>query len=189
MLLYQSFYAFNMDTSSKDTVYIIKIINVGMYRVGKTSLAVRYTQNKFQVNYLPTLGVDFYSKMIDIDEDTKIKLVLFDTVGQERLATLRKRYYAGAHGAVVVYDVTRRETFESLDYWINEVIERCSNIPMVIVGNKTDLIEKREVKFEEAQRRWKDSGYTVLESSAKMGTGVDDIYTIIAKKVIRQMEY
>ncbi|MCG3224226.1 MAG: GTP-binding protein, partial [Candidatus Heimdallarchaeota archaeon] len=108
---------------SPNVTYIIKIINAGDYAVGKTSLAVRYTQNRFSSSYLPTLGVDFYSKNIQYDEDTILRIVLFDTVGQDKLATLRKRYYTGAHGAVIVYDITRKESFDHINNWINEVEE------------------------------------------------------------------
>ncbi|MHA1345841.1 MAG: Rab family GTPase [Candidatus Heimdallarchaeaceae archaeon] len=174
---------------SPNVTYIIKIINAGDYAVGKTSLAVRYTQNRFSSSYLPTLGVDFYSKNIQYDEDTILRIVLFDTVGQDKLATLRKRYYTGAHGAVIVYDITRKESFDHINKWINEVEEKCPQIPIIIVGNKTDLEEERAVKNDEAIERWEDKGYMVLESSAKFGEGVNDIYTIIAKKVMEKMGY
>ncbi len=172
-----------------NVTYIIKIINAGDYAVGKTSLAIRYTQNRFSSSYLPTLGVDFYSKMIQHDEDTTLRLVLFDTVGQEKLVTLRKRYYTGAHGAVVVFDITRKESFEHIENWINEVEEKCTDIPIIIVGNKTDLDEERAVDFKDLEKKWGSKGYTVLESSAKLGEGVNDIYTIIAKKVMEKMGY
>ena len=178
-----------MTPLTPNVTYIIKVINAGDYAVGKTSLAVRYTQNRFTSSYLPTLGVDFYSKMITYDEDTTLRLVLFDTVGQEKLVTLRKRYYTGAHGAVVVFDITRKESYDHIEKWINEVEEKCPNIPIIIVGNKTDLEEERTVDFEELDKKWSSKGYTVLESSAKLGEGVNDIYTIIAKKVMEKLGY
>ena len=178
-----------MTALTPNVTYILKVINAGDYAVGKTSLAVRYTQNRFTSSYLPTLGVDFYSKMITYDEDTTLRLVLFDTVGQEKLVTLRKRYYTGAHGAVVVFDITRKESFDHIEKWINEVKEKCPNIPIIIVGNKTDLEEERAVDFKELDKKWSSKGYTVLESSAKFGEGVNDIYTIIAKKVMENMGF
>ena len=168
--------------------YIIKIINAGDFRVGKTSLAIRYTQNRFSTSYLPTLGVDFYSKIIQYDEDTTLRLVLFDTVGQEKLVTLRKRYYTGAHGAVIVYDITRRESYDHIKNWIDEVEEKCPNIPIIIVGNKTDLEEERAVSHEEAIKKWGAKKYAVLESSAKLNDGVNDIYSIIAEKVMEKQQ-
>ena len=175
-----------MEDFSNKVTYIIKIVNVGDYKVGKTSLAVRYTQNRFSTTYLPTLGVDFYSKIVNYDEDTRIKLVLLDIVGQESLSVVRKRYYSGTHGAVVVYDITNRDSFEHVKFWINEVREKCEDIPIVIVGNKIDLEDQRAVKYEEAKNRWGDK-YTVLESSAKLGKGVEDVYTIIAKKILKSI--
>ena len=173
--------------SNKNVTFIVKIINVGDYSVGKTSIAVRYTKNKFSVNYLPTLGVDFYSKEVDIDEDTKIKMVLFDTVGQERLASLRKRYYTGAHGAVVVYDITRKESYENISYWISEIENKVPDIPIIIVGNKTDLEEQRAVPYEQAKEEWESKGYQVLETSAKLGAGVNDVYVTIVKLVMEKL--
>lgn len=172
---------------SSNVTYIIKVINAGDYGVGKTSLAVRYTQNRFESSYLPTLGVDFYSKVVSLGEDSKIKVVVFDTVGQSKLVSLRKRYYTGAHGAIIVYDITRRESFEHIEKWIDEISEKCKDIPFIIVGNKTDLDDKREVKKKDAENQWLEKGYTVLESSAKLGEGVDDIYTMIAQQVTRKM--
>lgn len=174
-----------MHRPSKATL-IVKVVNVGDHRVGKTSLAIRYTQNRFGTSYIPTLGVDFHSKIVQIDEDTTIKLVLFDTVGHEGLTSLRKRYYTGAHGAVVVYDVTNRESFEHVKDWIEEVTDRCPNIEIVILGNKIDLEDQRQVTLDEAKKKWEPKGYMVLESSAKWGQGVEDVYTIIAKKVIQK---
>ena len=175
-------------TLSPNVTYIIKIINIGDYSVGKTSLAIRYTQNRFTSSYLPTLGVDFHSKNINFDEDTTLRLVLFDTVGQEKLVALRKRYYTGAHGAVVVFDVTRKESFDHIANWIEEIEEKCPDIPIIIVGNKTDLEDQRTVSKEQIDEKWGDK-YTILESSAKLGEGVDDIYTIIAKKVMEKQGY
>ncbi len=175
-----------MSNESDSVTYIIKIINVGSWGVGKTSLALRYTQNKFNVNYLPTLGVDFYSKMITLEDNVKIKLVLFDTLGQERYSSLRKRYYVGAHGAVIVYDVTRKETSDNIEQWIEEVSEKCPNIPIIIVGNKTDLQQERQVELEEVEQKF-GRVHTVLESSAKLGEGVEDIYTLVAKKVLKKI--
>ncbi|MHA1398328.1 MAG: Rab family GTPase [Candidatus Heimdallarchaeaceae archaeon] len=176
-------------TLSPNVTYIIKILNIGDYSVGKTSLALRYTKNRFSSSYLPTLGVDFHSKDIEFDEDITLRIVLFDTVGQEKLVSLRKRYYTGAHGAVVVYDVTRKESYDHIENWIKEVEEKCPDIPIVIVGNKTDLNEERVISHDKAQEEWGSKGYTILESSAKLGNGVNDIYTIIAKKVMEKMGY
>lgn len=176
-------------TLTPNITYIIKILNIGDYSVGKTSLALRYTKNRFSSSYLPTLGVDFHSKDIEFDEDITLRIVLFDTVGQEKLVSLRKRYYTGAHGAVVVFDVTRKESYDHIDNWIKEVEEKCPDIPIVIVGNKTDLLDERVISQEKIEEEWGSKGYTLLESSAKLGDGVNDIYTIIAKKVMEKMGY
>ena len=126
---------------------------------------------------------------MQFDEDTTLRLVLFDTVGQEKLVTLRKRYYTGAHGAVIVFDITRKESFDHIENWIKEVEEKCPDIPIIIVGNKTDLEEERAVTLKEAEEKWGAKNYTVLESSARLGDGVSDIYSIIAKQVMKKQGF
>ena len=174
-----------MDVRDGTIVYKLKVINVGSGRVGKTSLVIRFAQNRFSTQYITTLGVDFYSKLIKIDEETSIKMVLFDTQGQENYAPLRKKYYIGAQAAVITYDTTNRQSFEAVDFWINEVKSQCPNIPLFIVGNKVDLKEERQISLEEAEKRY-GQNYTVKEASAKTGYGVEGVFTTIAKDILHK---
>ncbi len=165
----------------------VKVILLGDGRVGKTSLAVRYIQGKFQANYKPSLGVDFLIKRVTVG-NRKLRILVFDTAGQESISSIRKKYYYGAHGAVIVYDVTRRKTFENITVWINEVKEQVGEIYTVIVGNKTDLVEEREVSREEAEAFAKELGADYLETSALSGENVTDLFQLYIDYVLKELE-
>lgn len=165
----------------------VKVILLGDGRVGKTSLAVRYTQGKFQANYKPSLGVDFLIKRVTID-NRQLKILVFDTAGQETISSIRKKYYYGAHGAVIVYDVTRRKTFENIPTWLNELKDQVGEIYTVIVGNKTDLMEEREVSYDEALAFAKELGADYLETSALSGENVTDLFQMYIDYVIQELE-
>ena len=167
-------------------LYKVKVLNLGNGAVGKTSLALRYTHNKFNEKYITSLGVDLFSKEINLFEEMTIKLSVFDTISQKNFAPLRKRYYPGSNGAIIIYDITNRQSFESVDYWIEEVKENVSDIEIIIVGNKIDLYEEREVTYEEAVKKYGDR-YSVFETSAKLGKGVEDVYTTITKRIVEKI--
>ena len=125
-----------------------KILFLGDTSVGKTSLLIRYTDNKFDADSLPTLGVDVRYKYLCL-EKKKIRLDIWDSAGQERFKNLTKNYFRGANGIIFVCDITNKNTFEILKEWLNEVQNDVSKeTEMIIVGNKIDLNEKREVNFQ-----------------------------------------
>ena len=153
----------------------VKVILLGNGAVGKTSIANRYTHDKFSSTYKPSLGVDFMVKRVEL-EGKKIKLMVFDTAGQEFISTLRKRYYSGASGAVIVFDVTRRKTFEDLERWIKEVKNEVGDIQTVFVGNKIDLEDARVIDVEEIIEFAERFNGEYIESSALLGDGIRDIF-------------
>ena len=155
--------------------YRVKVIMVGDYAVGKTSLAVRFTQDRFQAIYKPSLGVDFFLKKVTFPDKGRVKILVFDTAGQEFIASLRQRYYRGASGAVIVFDLTRRETFDHLPMWVGEVQMHAGKIPLSIVGNKADL-EGREVEKGEAEGFAKRHEAIYYETSALSGENVQDVF-------------
>jgi small GTP-binding protein len=118
---------------------ILKFCSIGSYQVGKTSLIRRYAENAFDEDYLPTLGVDITTKRIVVNK-IPIKLILMDTAGQEQFGNIRRTYYRGCAGCLIVYDITRRDSFESLDRWIADFrsSKDRETKPIVIIGNKTD---------------------------------------------------
>ncbi len=129
----------------------LKLIIVGDSSVGKTNILTRYTKNLFNTDSKATIGVEFGSKIININ-DHKIKLQIWDTAGQERYKAVTVAYYKGSKGAFIVYDVTNKSTFDNLDNWINDIKKNGDKETCIIlIGNKTDL-ENREVTYEQGKK-------------------------------------
>lgn len=149
--------------------FVLKICCSGTYQVGKTSLIRRYAENAFSLNYMPTIGVDITSKVININ-NREVKLILHDTAGQEVFGRLRRFYYEGSVGCLIVYDITRRNTFESLDHWVQDYRNvQGEEKPIVIIANKIDLEDSREVSTKEGSEYAKSMNLPFYECSAKVG--------------------
>lgn len=166
--------------------WVLKICSIGAYQVGKTSLIRRYAENKFEEEYLPTIGVDITTKRITLN-DQQIKLILMDTAGQEAFGRVRHSYYMGCVASMAVYDITRHDSFEELTYWIKDFYseERDSTIPLSIIGNKIDLESQREVSTKKGEEFARQYGYSFYECSAKLGgTLIPQIYTDLVRKYL-----
>ncbi len=161
-----------------------KICIVGDPGVGKTSLILRYIENKFKENYIPTLGVEFLTKKIMV-KDVETSLIIWDIGGQHKWQTKLHLYLQGADGAIIIFDLTRRNTFANLENWITNIKKISGDVPYLMVGNKKDLVEDRNVELDEAIAfsKTKD-GYPVLETSAKTGDTVNSMFHKIAENVI-----
>lgn len=151
--------------------------------MGKSSLLVRFADDVFTENFMPTIGVDFKIKTIDVDGKT-IKLQIWDTAGQERFKTITSSYYKGAHGIMVMYDVTDRESFFNIQTWMSEVEKNASdNISRILVGNKCDLEGQRAVSTEEGQELADHYCVRFLETSAKDSKNVEQAFTLMTREV------
>ena len=147
--------------------YLIKIVMVGDSGVGKTNLLSRFSVNKFEENTRNTIGVDFTAVDLKIQEKS-VKAQFWDTAGQEKYRSIASAYYKNAQGVIMVYDLTRRDTFEHIQNWWEELKEQGDpNIKMIMVGNKADLIEERVVTTEEASSLAKQKDIFFMEVSAK----------------------
>ena len=153
----------------------VKIILLGNGGAGKTSIATRYTENRFSANYRPSLGVDFMVKRL-IHKDYRIKVMVFDTAGQEFISTLRQRYYFAASGAVIVFDITSRKSFEMVNKWYSELTKEAGAIKTMLVANKLDLKRSRMVSSEEGIEFAKTINADYYEVSALTGEAVDAIF-------------
>jgi len=158
---------------------LFKVIIVGDGAVGKTTLATHFTYGKFIEYYKMTIGVDFFVKDVLIGDDV-VKLQIWDTAGQERFAFIRPTYYQGTSGGLMVFDVNRLESFNNLDNWLKEVNSNCSNIPLILLGNKIDL-DMRQVKKSKAETYSKKNKILYYETSAKTGEQVFDVFSELAK--------
>ena len=170
--------------------YLFKSIVVGDGGVGKTALTLRFSKGFFTEDYKMTIGVDFHVKTISIDTfegPIKCKLQLWDTGGQERFSSIRPMYYRGSLGTILVFDLTNSASFEHLPGWIEEVRANIkSDIPVLLVGNKSDLTDIRAVSVEEINNFTRDFNLYYMETSAKTGDGVGDCFYILACLMIGQ---
>jgi Ras-related protein Rab-1A len=164
--------------------YLFKIVLVGDAEVGKTSLATRFAYGTFTDAYISTLGVDFIVKSIPLDHYI-VKLQAWDTAGQERYAGVRPIYYRGARGALLVLDITQRSSFVNVEKWFAQ-IRRYSgpDVPILLVGNKLDLVNERQVSTDEITRYAAPKGMAYYETSAKTDFGVTDVFQKIAELVL-----
>ena len=145
---------------------------LGDMSVGKTSIITRFMYDKFDTAYQATIGIDFISKTMYL-EDRTVRLQLWHTAGQERFRSLIPSYIRDSSVAVVVYDVTNRQSFLNTNRWIEEVrTERGSDVIIVLVGNKTDLVDKRQVSIEEGDSKAREFNVIFIETSAKAGFNI-----------------
>ncbi|KAK9474587.1 ras family-domain-containing protein [Dipodascopsis tothii] len=158
-----------------------KLVFLGEQSVGKTSLITRFMYDSFDSQYAATIGIDFLSKTMYL-EDRTVRLQLWDTAGQERFRSLIPSYIRDSTVAVVVYDVTNAQSFTNTSKWIDDVrAERGNDVIIVLVGNKTDLNDKRQVTSEEGERRAKELKIMFIETSAKAGHNVKTLFRRIAQ--------
>eukprot|EP01122_Echinamoeba_exundans_P006395 TRINITY_DN1788_c1_g1_i1.p1 TRINITY_DN1788_c1_g1~~TRINITY_DN1788_c1_g1_i1.p1 ORF type:complete len:210 (-),score=60.08 TRINITY_DN1788_c1_g1_i1:126-755(-) len=168
--------------------FLFKYIIVGDTAVGKSCLLLQFTDKRFQPQHDLTIGVEFGSRTITIDNN-QIKLQIWDTAGQEKFRSITRSYYRGAAGALLVYDITRRETFEHLTTWLEDCRKYSSpNIVIILVGNKIDLEANRQVTREEGETFAQKNGLYFIETSAKTAENVDEAFIKTAKEIYQKAE-
>lgn len=165
--------------SAQQRQYVLKVCVVGDGAVGKTSLIIRYTEGHFRESYIMTVGTSFAVKELEFG-DTLVRLQLWDLAGQPHFSSVRPVFYRGAAGIILVFDVTRRHTFDSLSAWYTEVSQVTGAVPSVLLANKMDLIDQRQVSVEEGKAYAERLGWGYFETSAKQGQGVTDAFRQIA---------
>ena len=172
----------------RDYDYLFKLVLIGDSGVGKSCLLLRFADDSFTDSYISTIGVDFRFRTVNIDMKT-VKLQIWDTAGQERFRTITSAYYRGAHGIIMVYDVTNYESFEHVEEWLNEVNRHASESTLkLLVGNKADLQDDKKVRSEEAKKFADTLGISFLETSAKNATNVEAAFLTMAKQLIQAKE-
>ena len=169
-----------MSTNSKSD--FINIITLGESSVGKSSIINRYVENNFDYNFVSTLGVDFRKKNININGED-IRLKIWDTAGQEKFRSIQKQYYRNSDGILLVFDVTKFETFNVLEEWINNIKNQTSNdIIVVLVGNKIDLNNK-VISDDEIKNFANDNKFKYFLTSAATGKNINEVFDYIVKEI------
>ena len=173
------------DTQKEEHIdFKVKIMFIGNSSVGKTSIIKRYSKNIFSTSYISTLGIDFESKNINIDNKT-INLQIWDTAGQEKYKVLSKNYYNNSNAFIIVYDITNLESFESVMNWIEQIKENApENVKSILLGNKSDLEEKRKISEEEGKNLAKKININFYETSAQNGANIEKAIDNLVKDVI-----
>ena len=165
---------------------LFKIILVGDTSVGKTNIINKYIKNEFREDFYATIGVEFSHKKFVV-ENRKIKAQIWDTAGQERYKAITRAYYKGAKGAFIVYDITRKETFDDVDKWRNELISSCNQeITVMLIGNKCDLEDKREISKEQGEEKAKSFGFSFLETSALSGENLEKGFQMLIEEIYQK---
>ena len=167
--------------------YAYKLILGGDGGVGKTSMVHRFVEDSFQTDYKSTIGTSIMKKECDFEGlSSKVRFVIWDLAGQSQFKRVRQTYVENAEAGIVVFDVTRKETFDNLENWHNEIKEASPSISLVLVGNKIDLTDDRQVTTEDGQALAQKLGLTYIETSAKNGTNIQDAFKMLALQMIKR---
>ena len=164
----------------------VKIMIIGETKVGKTSLISKYCHNEFSDGqYLSTIGIDFQIKYLTI-RSKKVRVQIWDTAGEERFRNISKNYFQSSDGFLVVYDITDKSSFDTMDYWIEEIKSNSQeHSKMILVGNKCDLEDERQIKNEDGKEYAKKKEIKFFEVSAKNGTNLNEVFETIVKDILK----
>ena len=168
----------------EDYDYIFKVLLLGNSDVGKSSILLRFVDSIWNDSFVPTIGVDFKVKTVEIGEK-KVKMQIWDTAGQERFRNVVSTYFRGSNGILLIYDITNKESFKNLESWLIEIEKSASeNVLKILIGNKSDLESEREISKEEGQAFANRNGMQFIETSAKMDTNVSEAFLALGKLMI-----
>ena len=165
---------------------VYKLVIIGESSVGKSCIVSRYVDNQFTESFLTTVGVDFKVKEVDVD-GKKIKLQVWDTAGQEQFHTITKSYFRGAHGILLVYDVTKKDTFEQTRMWMDSIHETTGDVNVILLANKIDL-DDRDISREQGEALAKEFQCPYFETSAKTGENINEAFLALVKIVKEKKE-
>ena len=164
--------------------FIFKVLLLGNSDVGKSSLLLRFVDSVWNDAFVPTIGVDFKVKTLEIN-NKKVKMQIWDTAGEERFRTVVSTYFRGAHGILLLYDVTNRDSFKNLENWLIEIEKNSSEkVLKILLGNKCDLNDDREIQPDEGRAFADRNGMEFMETSAKMNTNVSEAFETLGKLMI-----
>ena len=172
------------NNSDQNYEFIFKVLLLGNSNVGKSSLFLRFVDDIWNDTFVPTIGVDFKIKTFEIDSK-KIKMQIWDTAGQERFKNIIASYYRGAHGILLLYDVTDKDSFKNLSNWLIEIEKNASkNVLKVLIGNKCDLEEKRVISINQGKEFADTYGLKYIETSAKKNLNVTEAFETLGRELM-----
>ena len=167
--------------------FTFKLLMLGDASVGKTSLTHRYITGVFVDSPRLTIGVDFFSKKIRLDNNKSVKIQIWDFGGEERFRFLLPTYSKGSNAAFFLYDITSHKTLESLSVWIQIIRKNAGNIPIFLIGSKKDLVDHRQISFEEASQKADEFLLTHhIELSAKTGENVEESFQLLTELLLKK---
>lgn len=177
------------ENKNNKITYNFKIILLGCISVGKTAILERYISNKFNDAYQCTMKCEFKTKFTNINDSAQAKLEIWDTVGDEKFRSITKQYYKNADGILLVYDVTRRSSFDSLISWVKDIRDNApADSVLYLVGNKSDLTKERVISCQEGTNKAEELGMLFIEVSAKEGDNIHMLFGNISEAMMHIME-
>jgi len=173
------------DNNSTSALYVIKLVIIGEFSVGKTSLVKKYISGQFSNDYRASIGTNLYITKLTYDENTEVKIQLWDIAGQEKWIKSRALYYSGTKAALIVADLTRKDTLDQIEkFWYPDFRANCQLPPVILIANKNDL--KSEISEEEVEALGKKiNAISILYTSAKTGDNVKKAFNLIAERAIK----
>jgi Ras-related protein Rab-1A len=167
--------------------YLIKVLLIGDSGVGKSCLLLRFVDDRYESNYIATIGIDFRIKTLIIN-GKRVKIQIWDTAGQERFRSITSSYYRGAMGIILVYDITDSDSFNNIKRWMYNIDKYAdTNVKKLLIGNKADIENRRLISFTQGNNLANDLQIDFIETSAKTGDHVSDMFILIAKSIVSQI--
>ena len=178
----------DMDSQNLNFNFLLKYIIIGDSSVGKSNILLKYIHDKFNDDYVTTIGVEFGAKNLNI-KDKVYRIQIWDTAGQEMFRSITRAYYKNSVCACVVYDITRKTSFDNVKSWIEDCKKHSpKTIFLVLIGNKVDLENSREVSYEEGEAAAKQYGMLFYETSAKTGKNINEFFEQSCQEIDRRIE-
>lgn len=171
-------------SSGNNYDYIYKVLLLGDSAVGKTCFLLRYADDTFNDNHISTIGLDYRLKMVKMENEKIVKTQIWDTAGQDRFRAITKNYYKGAHGIILIYDVTNKQSFVNIKNWVIQIRENTTDkVKIALVGNKIDEEELRKVSSSEGEKLSLEYDLRFFETSAKKNIGVQETFDYLVKEI------
>ena len=175
---------------SKKKFEELKLLTLGDSSVGKSSFIVKYIDDKFTYSYIATLGLDFKQKKIQLKSGENVRLRIFDTAGQERFKSISINFIKKANGILLLYDITNKFSFQSVNRWMESIKEAAGEkISVILIGNKCDLEKEREVSKEEGEEKAKQFNLPFYETSCKEGININEVFETLAEDILSKTSH